>query len=483
MRPLLLSLLATAAVGQQSAPPTAVEVVGEARAPSAALLAQILKDHDELVLFDTGFGIRDAVVQLQCAWWDLEWKRAKALADLLAAMSERWRKTALEGPARDCAGVAVVAGALLFSDGAELPRDARAEFDEVHAGAAGSMRFRGERAADWADAKPRGVYAREGRGLDFPGLFRATVYLRRYLEQWPEAHREAWRAAAVACMATGAAREAGPCDTAMAQLFGAEPLAAAVPAIIRPRDVRRLREAHAPRAPWIALQDVLRFADAPRPASVRDAVLALTHLLALQTAGDALFGELRAAQWQAKWLDAATFAYVGLREIDSILLPGPGIPEERRGPKVIVEPLPEVWAALQRIDRRLTAVSAVLRGNGAQARRSWLDDVVDGLAVQQRGEELPADLEKRLFEKLVHGFDEVDGVLGVPSQVEGIDGKLRRAVPRLVRVPIRWRGEAKTALALRLYVEHETAPGVWAPPPWGIALDAEAAAKAFATPR
>ncbi|MBL8754297.1 MAG: hypothetical protein JNK15_13425 [Planctomycetes bacterium] len=201
----------------------------------------------------------------------------------------------------------------------------------------------------------------------------------------------------------------------------------------------------------------------------RGAVLHLCHLLATAEPDDPLFFAMTAAQWRAKWLDAATFAYVGLREIDGLAtLYGRNM--GRRQPRVVVEPLPEVWRSLQAIAHAHERIAATARGPGRTELRHWLDDVVEALAIQQRNEDLPQQLEARLFSTLLHGRAEQDSGLGSRTQIEGTRGEVRRAVPHLVRLPIRWRGETRWALALRLWIEQEVGAGEWQGPPWGADL-------------
>lgn len=46
-------------------------------------------------------------------------------------------------------------------------------------------------------------------------------------------------------------------------------------------------------------------------------------------------------------------------------------------------------------------------------------------------------------------------------EIEGGAGRVHRAEPQLVRVPIVWRGQTQRALALRLRVEGQRADGTW----------------------
>ena len=479
---LFVSPILSVAAAQQPQPPAAaaVEVVGPAAVPSFALLAQLKKGEDELVLFDVGYGVRKAVVQLHERWGHVEGERADGLRELLVAMRERWAG-ATDPDGQRAARVAAVAQGLLlgaaFRD--PLPDPFGLELAEVEAGGAGTLRFlEVATPADWSDAVPRGGYAprHEAAPSDLAGLFRATVYLQCYFAAWPCAATTAWREQAAACRRSGAAPELTFVEKVLPILFGVgssdgmpQPGVAADLAWLRAQAQTGL--AHD------VLPQLFAAVPMPAPASIADGVLRLCHELAGARPDAALFTALAPEQWQAKWRDAAAFAYVGLREVDPLMR---CVGRERLpSARVVIEPLPRVWEALRWLARRSRDYWAVRSpDHDWHEGATWVDSVLEVLARQQRGEQVPPELEASLLRMLLESFDEPDTLAGTISHVDGVRTPLRRADPHFVRVPIRWRGEVKQALALRLYVEQQDAAGRWHGPPWGLALQVPAATSA-----
>lgn len=446
--------VAVAAVAPQE--PPAIEVVGRARVPSPALLEQVKKGEDEFLLFDVGYGVREAVVHLHEEWGWCEGERADGLLALLAAMQERWA-AGRDGEVTATTNVAAVAHALLLPAALrdELPPAQQAELREVEGGAAGTLRFAaGSPAVDWREARPRGGYASAWDDGEMAGLFRATVYLRAYLARWPAATSAIWRDSAAACRAAGVAPELAMVEAALPILFGATMGEHGLPAPAPSVDLAWLR-AHKDERATVHDKLAALFAAVPmsKPAAMSDGVLRLCHVLACAAATDPLFGAMPAEQWRAKWVGAGSFAYVGLREVDS-LMRCVGRELLRKPPQVVIEPLPEVWEALRWLERRHDDLRTVRHPETDwHEHGSWVDPVLEALAIQQRGEDLPQKLHDRLREMLLWSFDAPDLLLGTTTELEGVAAPVRRAEPQLVRVPIRWRGETKKALALRLSVE------------------------------
>ena len=454
------SLVLSTALAPQE--PAAIEVIGPAGEPSRALREQLKKGEDDLILFDVGLGVREAVVNLHERWGAIEHERAGDLRALTRAIVERMGHP--DDAARAAVGnVAGVAHAVLVAaaERDRLTADQLAEVADVEAAREGTIRFMPSPAPrDWRDARPRGGYARDSWGGELTALFRATVYLRTYLAAWPPELAACWRAQAAACAASPGA-DFATVEQAMTILFGC---GARDPGLVEPAVAPDLVWLHAQQQPAASVQDRLSalFAAVPmrEPKAMSDGVLRLCHELGAARASDPLFAALAPAQWQAKWLDAAMFAYAGLREVDCCVraVGREKIPE---APRIVVEPLPEVWHALRWFDRRHTDLRAV-RWPGDDKGGSWVDPVLDALALQQRGEDLPPKLHERLLHMLLWSFEAPDLLLGIATEIEGA-GMVRRAMPQLVRVPVVWRGETKKALALRLFLEQERPGGKWEP--------------------
>jgi hypothetical protein len=145
----------------------------------------------------------------------------------------------------------------------------------------------------------------------------------------------------------------------------------------------------------------------------------------------------------------------------------------RSRPPVVIEPLPASFAALRELDRALCRIRPTRLPPRLVERRTeaeWWTDLLAELDAQTRGADPDPQRQQRLFQVLLRQFDAADMLAGTESHLDGIAGSLRRAGPFLVRVPIRWHGETKHALALRMFVEHAAKPGAWAGPPWGCEL-------------
>ena len=443
--------------------PVAVEVVGPARVPGDALREQLEKGADEFLLFDVNYGVREATGDLHELWARLESARAEGMRALLDRMPSECAE-----PYAACANVAGVARALLAHP-KEQPRQLepsqRDELREVETAAKGSLRFLpAPLDQDWSIARPIGAYANERYGPDgIAGLYRATIYLRRYLEAWPEETRAAWGRLAASCRGSSpsAQIDLARVESQMPVLFGANVDSSGV---LRPRDPpdRAWLRAHAADESRVDQKLAALFAAMPMssPGSLSDGVLRLCHELTIAQPADPLFGAMDARQWRAKWRDAASFAYLGLREVDCLAVPY-GRASEPPAPRVIVEPLPAVWEALRWLDRRIRDPRP---GDGWLLEPSWVDPVLDALALQQKGQDLPADLNDHLRLTLLRRFQGRDKLLGTTTQIEGCPGQVRRAVPQLVRLPIQWRGQTKKALALRLFIEQQGPDAGWREP-------------------
>jgi hypothetical protein len=477
----VVALSITAATALPAQAPAAVEVVGPASVPSDALVEQLKKGEDELVLFDVGYGVREAVVKLHEDWTRAEARRAVGVCLLLEAMEALWTREDAVPDERACRDVARVAMALLdarYRD--EGARELTNERAEVEAAGAGTLRFLPVPASiSWEDARPRGGYARSPQLDDGQraNLYRATVYLHTYLSRWPPGIVRRWRDTASACRAVGAASQLAYAERWSHALFGAR-LADGLPVPVVAPDHAWLRSnaAHVDEAN-ARLTALFTALPTAVPESMADGVLRLCHLLVTAEPTAPVLAAMAPAQWRAKWRDAATFAYVGLREVDCAMR-AVGKSRLRAPPRVVVEPLPEVWTALRWLDRRRAAALAVDYPDLRRAERSWVDAVLDALSTQQRGEELPSAAEAQLLHLLLDSFDAPDLLLGALTEVDGVAPPLRRAVPHFVRVPVVWRGEVRKALALRLHVEQQDERGQWHGPPWGIALRTDAAATA-----
>ncbi|HEX6812323.1 MAG TPA: hypothetical protein VF384_11915 [Planctomycetota bacterium] len=480
--PLFAATLLALCIASAPQQPAVVEVIGPAPEPGVALRKQVEKGEDEFVLFDVAYGVREVTTNLHDLWGELETKRAEVMSDLMAAMQQRCAGRQ-DAASIACANVAAVAGALLASATKHTrarPRpalgpDQLAELRDVDAAAAGEQRyFPQRRAFDWKIAQPVGAYAHDRHGWEgMAALYRATIYLRAYSAAWPEDTSAVWCLHVAACRSADGvlASDLGKLAAQMPILFGAGVDESGV-----------LLPAGAPDLAWLAahfaepapIEDKLAalFAEVPMPSpkALSDGVLRLCHELVIARPTDPLFGAMAPEQWQAKWRDAASFAYVGLREVDALARTF-GRDDAPPAPTVVIEPLPAVWEALRWLERR----RSLQPGDAWQKGTSWIDPVIEALELQQKGEDLPVETNDHL-RHLLSRFGDKDRLLGTTTRIEGVPAQVRRGVPHLVRVPIRWRGETKKALALRLFVEQERPAGEWHGPPWGTALQTKPAA-------
>lgn len=457
--------------------PAQVEVLDSGSHPSEMLDRQIKKGEDDFVLYDSAFPIREAVVWMHRTWYEIERARREDLTKLLASMASHLGKPA-EGPAADVASAVEVGRALLAGSRDLPPGPARDELLEVLAGGRGRLRFTAP-PSDWdcSLARPQGSYGLPAYAEQekFAGLFRATVYLRTYLGRWSAVQRDLYCATAKQCLDATSASRLPESDAKLRGLFGSGALAPGIPLADVAPDFAFFaangKGATAALQPWQLLGAMFSATVVEEPRSVRDHAINLAHTLAMQKADHEVFRPLGAHVWRAKWFDAAAFTYVGLREIDALYTEACDRSRQQK-PRIVIEPVPAVWAAIARLEAGLWSLS---RGP------AWVqsaDPVLEALAVQQRGEDLTPEVEAMLLERLCIIFGTPDLSLGCVTSIEGL-GRVRRAPVQLVRIPIQWRGVTRRALALRLHVERETESGDWQAPPWGAKFDPDVARKWF----
>jgi hypothetical protein len=460
--------------------PAQVQVVAGPGPPSDMLEKQLGQGGDEFVLFDVGYAAYHVRTCVEMVWVILEGDRLKALHALLPQLSGVLAGS--DDPhARRAAHVADVAAALAGIE-VKLDGDETAERDTVVSGRVAPSRFVPEtKDVDWRIATPIGAYGNKKMGEDKGQLFRVSVYLRECLLAMPAPMRGQWDAATERCDKDVRDRLAAV-DVTWRKLFGdpVTPAMAGVPGRYSWRDVVRIAATTAG-SPWLALLEAHSEVDAKPDVSVRDAFVHATHVLATETSTDPLLAAMPMDLWHAKWRDTADWLYLGLREVDVLGEPA-SAHELTTRPTVLIEPLPASFAALRELDRASLLVLAGCGGEEFAKEREakWWPDLLAELDAQTRGAAPDPGRQVRLLDVLLQQFDAVDMLAGTESNLDGIAGALRRAGPFLVRVPIRWRGETKHALALRMYVEHAPTPGKWTEPPWGRELHAGAPAPAKA---
>lgn len=450
-----------------------VEVLaGDGRMPSHDLAAQLQRGEDDLVLFDVGYFVFDAVVATQRVWLDLENDRADGLREALRQLVPRHADAASPSDAR--CSVARVAAALLdpqrtgpFSPNSEEAQ----ELEEVSAFGPGTMRFlQAPRAIDWRRCRPRGVYG-EADG-DLSRLFAADHYLQAYLDAWPAESAHAWRRA-IAHLDAETQAALARSDRAIDRMLG-RPLARGMTGVAGVHDWPDAAWlARQPvREPWQQLQRMFASLGSRAPASVRDAFLAAARTLATERPDDGLLAAMPTTAWHHKWQDTAQWLWLGLREVDAI---GIMLCEATTGrrPTVLIEPLPQSLAALREVYEQLLSVLQEGGGGnrgGIEDSLRLLDDVQRALRDQGAGRAPDDALQRRLLAALLTHFRHPDVARDATTVLPCVDGALRRASPRLLRIPVHWRGATRHALALRLVVERQRGDGSWQGPPWGVAL-------------
>jgi hypothetical protein len=458
-----VAAVSLAAVAGAQAP--AMTVLAGPGRPSTLLAEHLQTTPEDFVVVDIGLWV-DALVgdALGGAWYLLERDRAELLNLLLYELCERLPPP--RGAADVLAGVAHTACTLLANDAARalaLPEPWLAEIAAVVNGRRAPRVWGHERGdVDWSDALPNGGYIAER----LQPLFRATVYLRRSLGAFDAEQAAAWQRAVDAVLAGETFAEVRGArlhqiDAALRGLLGTVP--GIMPAVLgdlpaeNGADRARLRTASG--AWWERLAAV----HAEEPAAgqdLRSAVLRVAHTLATEDPEDDWLLGWGRENWRGTWRDLADYAYVAVREVDvlaGVLCIGP----DAKRPRLLVEPLPRSFAALQAAFRAADPVWESLQ----DARISGefcaeLDDCLALLAHQRAATEPPTELTERVWQRLLHGFDEQRDSR-VETRLEGIHGPLRRTGCELVRVPIRWRGEDTTAVTFHWCVEQRGPDGVW----------------------
>jgi hypothetical protein len=440
---------------------------------------QIAKCCDGFVLVDIGCFANSIARSMRQHWQAIEWRRWQCFDHLLRDLQERFADSDT-ADARSCTAVAKVGLALLWNRRAvpDAPQPVLDELREVYAAGAGVLHFvPGQPPVDWADSVPRWPYAREGADEESrlgsqPGLYRATVYLRCCVEHFTPRQRAVWDVVFTASVASEPGIDPVRCHAALQLLLGPLP---ATPTGL-PDMVAMCERFAAPPLDdagsnaWEKIDRVVGRVEGPAPHTVRGAFLDLVHVLAGESADDTMLQSLAPKQWRRKWADAAACAYLGLYERQGGLVGGPeAVSEDGHLPRmrVLIEPALRSWQALRRVAELFEGMTREADCHGHD-HLAEIDDVLEALALQSRGEPPGRQLEHRVFAMMLAHFGAVD--VAEPVSVAGMSGAVRRAAPQLVRLPVRVAGRTVKALGFRWFVEHETGPGTWTPPPWGVEL-------------
>lgn len=208
------------------------------------------------------------------------------------------------------------------------------------------------------------------------------------------------------------------------------------------------------------------------PDDLRARLMVVAHELATETPDDPLLQALGRDRWRSKWLEEANYTYLALRETDPLTYVIDSPPEATR-PRLLVEPLPRTLAALREAAAASERVRKTFSDPGTEPQQGMVqlvEDLQAILAAQQAGADPDAERLDRSWQALQRWFVAEDPREGAIASLEGIEGGIRREGVFLVRVPIRWQGQDKTALAFRLYAMHQEPDGTWQLPPWGPEL-------------
>lgn len=450
-------------VSAQSAPK--VEVLAGPGRPSSMLVEHLGQHAEEFVVFDLGLFVQLLVGDaLGGAWEHLEEERHRLLRAVLDRVVEGATNGSVDDP---LPGMARAAAALLTGGRQPIdrvPQPWQADARAVFAAAKGVTEWLpGKPAIDWRLATPQGAYDTKN-GANLPALFRATCYLRECLARLPKPLADEWRRRCNAVLDDELAAGCGRAAAAMTALLGVG--APVMPGLIADLPLSAVRDRDllsAVDGPWWERLAAAHGAESGGDCGgLRGSLLRVAHELATEVPAGTSASVFAPSAWSRKRLDLADYTYVGVREVDALAGVMGVLPDARR-PQLLVEPLPRTLAALRvAIDEADRVWQEVDGSVGLFADvRACLDEVARLLEHQQAGSEPPLALLDSLWASLTHHFDEQDSRQGVEVRIDGIDGRLRRCGACLVRMPIVWRGDVKTAIAFQWCVEHEVAPGRW----------------------
>lgn len=443
---------------------TPIEVLAGPGRPSTLLQEHLAAHREEFVVFDLGLFVQVlAGAALGAAWARMEAERHDVLHSVLTTLVARSGKPPFDGD--PLAGMTRAAAALLTGSGRDIdrvPQPWQGDVRAVLAGRSSVLRWLpGKPAVDWRVAVPNGAYD-VTTPANLSGLFRATSYLRECLARLPDPLGEEWRRRCTTAFDEPGKAAAARVDAMAASLLGLD--SSTMPGMLgelpsaRDRDVLRAASG----AWWERLAAVHGDGVATTESGFRGALLRVAHELATEEPSGATAPVFANEACRRRRLDLADFTYVAVREVD-VLAGVRGILPDNDRPRLLVEPMPRTIVALRAACD--AASQAWGRVDGSAGRfddlRAILDDLVVLLAHQQALTEPPAALLDSLWAELSHGFDEQPARQGVATRLEGIDGALRRRGPYLVRIPIVWEGQPKTAITFQWFVEHETADGTW----------------------
>ncbi|MBL8755812.1 MAG: hypothetical protein JNK15_21120 [Planctomycetes bacterium] len=437
-----------------------MEVLASSGSPRLMLEEKFRVRADPFVVCDVGLFLDQLVGgTLGDAWQAVELRRHRLWLDCLRCMLAESSETLGER----CRGLAAAAVALLTdqpSDAAAVPKAFATDVAAVRAGTDSVLSWHPDAPrADWSTERPTGAYE---TGV-MAQLWRATVYLRAVLSRLPATDQSAWQRSTNAALGIDGQKQLAAIDEAWRLVLGTsrtDPFAVGALAQNALADRARLATAT---GPWWERLRAAHGAPPSEVASLRGQLLQVAHELATETPQGPMAPVFAHPAWQQKRLDLADFTYVAVREVDGLLC-ATGDREPIGRPELLVEPLPRTFAALraamasaQRICRTAAVEGAFL---GLAPER--LDPVLALLEHQRTGTEPPAKLVDEVWQLLL-GFDG-DRRPAPKVRIDGLDGNVRRSGPQLVRMPITWQGQQKTALAFRWFVEHESKPGEWEAP-------------------
>jgi hypothetical protein len=440
-----------------------LEVLGRRDSPTSMLASHLAATPEEFVVFDIGLFAEVLLTRtLDNAWTGIERRRHRLWLDTLRAMLANAR-AALPDRAR---GLAQTGIALLTAekvDDEAVPDAWRGDLTGVRNTARNKQTWLPDAPeADWANARPNGRYD------DYPELRRlwqATIYMRASLPRLEPTERTAWQEAMTAVLAGPRGRQLARIDaiwTAMLGTTSTDPFAIGAMA---PGSDRSQVPAGA--APW---WERLAIAHRNAPAetkSLHGKLMQFAHELGTEEPTGASANVFAAAAWRHKRLDLADHVHVAVREVDGIRYPLAHSDTKTR-PRLLVEPLPRSFAALRAAMQCAVDLAPLVDDENVRIGLdavdiAELDKVLRLLDHQQAGTDPPADLVDDLWTMLMGRFYGRVVPRSV-TRLANVDGNVRRGGPQLVRMPITWQGQSKTALAFRWFVEHETSPGTWEGP-------------------
>ena len=450
------------------------------QSPSSLIRKHCTENPKGCIVIDASPFLWEIVRELQSTWSYAQWRHGKLVSPALEAFERALAET--RGKDADLASQVRVARGLLRGD--PLPgssSDVEAEVRAVEAGAQHwQPRFAPDsRAVAWP--QPPGRFA---RNEDTSRLWRATYYLWVYSLQWSKEQMEAWRRVVQESRPLDWWKELSFVEARLAVFGGGTSILSLGSCDPRQPTWDESLLLSALGATEFGLSRLLQGLAADggkamrRAESLRGCALdVMSALLRVERPVSPHLEFPRDGGWRDLDADAASYVYVGCRELDPMAkVPGGSMVNEDI--VVVVDPRREVWEAVCRL-RRITwsiADNIGLPQGAPDSLEAALKLVIQGVEHQDQHGLIAGTLRRDLMDLAMSRFSQpYTDRTSVALECGG--SPYRRAAVSLVQRRVVVAGIPRDAAVIRLGVEVHADKGEWRMLEWKDRLECVAAEK------